>query len=92
MRRAAWRGAGTFSLDSLGSAIAPPRNRATELMQIDDDPRVLAVLLALALLLYLAAWLLIGPPPDWQQASEAVPPEATSIGEWARLEQDGALL
>jgi hypothetical protein len=53
---------------------------------------VLAVLLALALLLYLAAWLLIGPPPDWQQASEAVPPEATSIGGWARLEQDGALL
>ena len=60
-------------------------------MQIDDDPRVLAVLLGLALLLYLAAWLLIGPPLDWQQASEAVPPEAT-IGEWARLEQDGALL
>jgi hypothetical protein len=89
--RAAWRGAGTFSLDSLGGATAPPPNRATELMQI-DDPRVLAMLLGLALLLYLAAWLLIGPPPDWQQASEAVPPEATSIGGWARLEQGGALL
>jgi hypothetical protein len=59
-------------------------------MQIDDDPRLLAVLLGLALLLYLAAWLLIGPPPDWQQASKAVLPQATSKGEWAGLEQDEA--
>jgi hypothetical protein len=60
-------------------------------MGIDDDPRVLAVLLALALLLYRAAWLLTGPPPGWQGASEAGELEAASIGGWARLEQGGGL-
>jgi hypothetical protein len=56
-------------------------------MGIDDDPRVLGVLLGIAVLLYLATWLLIGPPPSWQGASEAAPPEAASTSGWARVEQ-----
>ena len=32
-------------------------------MGIDDDPRVLGVLLGIAVLLYLASWILAGPPP-----------------------------
>jgi hypothetical protein len=78
-------------LDSLGGAIAPARNRATELMGTDDDPRVLAVLLGLALLLYLASWLLTGPPPGWQGAAETAGPDAASIGGWAHLAQSWGL-
>jgi hypothetical protein len=32
----------------------------------DDEPRVLPVLLALATMLYVAVWLLAGPPTDEQ--------------------------
>ena len=60
-------------------------------MGIDDDPRVLGVLLGLAVLLYLASWLLTGPPPGWQEASEAASPEAAPTGGWARLGQDQGL-
>jgi hypothetical protein len=57
-------------------------------MGIDDDPRVLGVLLGIAMVLYLASWLLAGPPPSWQGAApEAALPEAASTSGWARLEQ-----
>jgi len=42
-------------------------------MGSDNDPRVLGVLLGIVALLYLASWLIAGPPPGWQGASEAGP-------------------
>ena len=43
-------------------------------MMHDDDPRVLGVLLGLAALLYLATWLVAGPPgrPGPPEAATAV--------------------
>jgi hypothetical protein len=32
-------------------------------MGIDDDPRVLGVLLGIVAMLYLASWIVAGPPP-----------------------------
>ena len=39
-------------------------------MMYDDDPRVLGLLLGMAALLYLATWLLAG-PPGRQEPSDA---------------------
>ncbi len=43
-------------------------------MMHDDDPRVLGLLLGMAALLYLATWLLAGPPgrPGTPEAATAV--------------------
>jgi hypothetical protein len=45
-------------------------------MGIDDEPRVLGVLLGIAGLLYLASWILAGPPPG--RPGAAPPEEAAS--------------
>jgi hypothetical protein len=54
----------------------------------DDDPWVLGVLLGAAALLYLVSWLVTGPPPGWQGASESTPLEAALGSERARLVPD----
>ena len=47
-------------------------------MMHDDDPRVLDLLLGLAALLYLATWLLAGPP-----GRQGAPDAATAVADRA---------